>query len=45
MIPYGTLTSIIHGKIQKGHTKIINLKYQLQGGMINLNCLMDYILC
>ena len=29
----------------KSHTKIINLKYQLQHGMKSLNCLMDHILC
>ena len=29
----------------KNSTKTINLKYQLQRGMENLNCLMDYFLC
>ena len=28
----------------KAHTKIINLKYLVAHGMINLNCLMDHIL-
>ena len=31
-------------KIQKSHSKVINLKYQLQHGMENLNYLMDHIL-
>ena len=30
-------------KIQKSHIRIINLKYQLQHGMKNLNHLMDHI--
>ena len=30
--------------LKKNHTKIINLKYQLQLGMKNLNYLMDYIM-
>ena len=29
----------------KSHTKSINLKYQRQRGMINLNYLMDHALC
>ena len=33
-----------NGKIQKNHSKVINLKYQLQHGMENLNYLMDHIL-
>ena len=28
----------------ENHTTIINLKYPLQYGMNNLNCLTDYIL-
>ena len=32
------------GKIQKSHTNIINLKYQLRHGMKSLNYLMDHIL-
>ena len=28
----------------KAHTTIINLKYLVAHGMINLNCLMDHIL-
>ena len=34
---YQILVSIIHGKTQKAHTTIMNLKYQLQHGMTNLN--------
>ena len=30
--------------LSKTHTKIINLKYQLQHGMMNFNCQMDHIL-
>ena len=41
---YQILVFIIHGKTWKAHTKMTNLKYQLQRGMINLNCLMDHIL-
>ena len=33
-----------NGKIQKSRSKVINLKYQLQHGMENLNYLMDHIL-
>ena len=33
-----------NGKIQKSHSKVINLKYQLQHGIENLNYLMDHIL-
>ena len=32
-------------KIQKSHTKIVNLKYQVRHGMTNFNHLMDHILC
>ena len=36
--------SIYHTRIiKKNHTTTINLKYQLQHGMINLNYLMDHI--
>ena len=28
----------------KNHTKIINLKYQLENGMKNLNYMMDHVL-
>ena len=38
-IPYAT----IRRKTQKSHTKTIDLKYQLQRGMKNLNYLMDHI--
>ena len=44
MLLYQILRFTIHGKIQKIHTNIINLKYQLQIGMKNLNCLMNHIL-
>ena len=39
-----TLVLMIHEKLLKSHVKIINLKYQLQHGMKNLNYLMDDIL-
>ena len=41
MLLYQTLAFTIHGKIQKSHAKIINLKYQLRHGMKSLNYLMD----
>ena len=41
MFLYQILAYIIHGKIQKGHIRTINLKYQLQYGMKNLNYLID----
>ena len=44
MLLYQTLAFIIHGKILKSYTKIINLKYQLRHGMMSLNYLMDHIL-
>ena len=44
MLLYQTLPFTTHGKIQKNHKKIINLKYQPQNGMKNLNYLMDHIL-
>ena len=34
---YQVLTFNIHGEIWKSDTRIINLKYQLQRGMKNLN--------
>ena len=40
-MPYQILPFISHGKTYKAHTITMNLKYQLQHGMINLNCLMD----
>ena len=33
MLLYLTLAFTIHGKVWKSHTKIINLKYQLQHGI------------
>ena len=44
MLLYQILAYTIDRKIQKSHTKIINLKYQLQLGMINLSYSMDYVL-
>ena len=41
---YQILVFTTHGKIRKSHTRIINLKYQLQYGMKDLNFLMDHIL-
>ena len=44
MLLYQILIFTIHGKLLKSHIRIINLKYQLQHGMKNLNYLMDHIL-
>ena len=44
MLVYQILAFTIHRQIQKSHTRIINLKYQLQHGMTSLNYLMDHIL-
>ena len=44
MLLYQILAFIMHGKIQKSHKQIINLKYQLQHGMKSLDYLMDHIL-
>ena len=44
MLLYQTSEFTIHSKIYKRHTKIINVKYQLQHGTTNLNYLIDYIL-
>ena len=41
---YQILAFTAHGKIQKSHTKTINLNYLGQRGMDILNCLMDHIL-
>ena len=41
---YQILVFIIHRKTYKNHTTTINVKYQLQHGMINLNYLVDHIL-
>ena len=43
MLLYQTLAFTVHGKIQKSHTKIINLKYQVRHRMKSLNYLMDHI--
>ena len=39
-VALSNLTYTVHGKI---HTKIMNLKYQHQRGIINLNYLTDHI--
>ena len=44
MLLYQILAFTIHGKISRSHTKIINLKHQLQHGMKNLNYLMGHVL-
>ena len=44
MFLYQILAFTMRGKLQKGHTKIIKLKYQLQLEMIYLNYLTDHIL-
>ena len=41
-MPYQILVFTIHGKTQKAHTITMNLKYQLQHGMVNLNYLMGH---
>ena len=40
---YVALSLSIQIKISKRHTKLINLKHQLQNGMKSLNYLMDHI--
>ena len=45
MLLYQILTCNVHEKIEQSHIRTINLKYQLQHVMKNLNCLMDHILC
>ena len=44
MLLHQILAYIIHGKILKSYIKIINLKYQLQRRMKNLNYFMGRIL-
>ena len=44
MLLYKSLAFTTHEKIQKSHTERINLKYQLQHEINNLNYVMDYIL-
>ena len=44
VLHYQILVFITHGKTKKAHAITINLKYQHQHGMINLNCLMDCML-
>ena len=43
MLLYQILASTIHGKTSTTYMKIINLKYQLQLGIMNLNYLMDLV--
>ena len=38
------LSFITHGKILNLHTRIINLKYLLQLGMMDLICLINHVL-
>ena len=44
MLLYQILAFNIHGKKQKSHTKIINLKYQLRHEMMGSNYLINHIL-
>ena len=44
MLLYQILGYTIHGKLSKSHIRTINLKYQLQHGLKDLNYLMDHIL-
>ena len=44
MFFYQILACTAHGKKENSHTKTINLNYQLQYGMKNLNYLTDPIL-
>ena len=41
---YQILACTIHRKYEKSHIRTINLKYQLQHSMKNLNYLTDHIL-
>ena len=43
-VALSNLSMYYRWKIQKYHIKTINLKYQLQHGMKNLNSLIDHIL-
>ena len=40
---YQILVFTIHGETQKAHTRVMNLKYLLQHGVMNLNYQMDHI--
>ena len=44
LLPYQISASITHEKTWKARTITINIKYQHQHGMINLNYLMTHIL-
>ena len=41
MLLYQVLASTIHRKILKSHIRTVNLKYQFQHEIKDLNCLMD----
>ena len=43
MVNFQNLVSTTHGRMQKGLTKTISLKYQEQHGIKNLNFPMDLI--
>ena len=43
-VALSTLAFTLHKKNKKNHTKLINLKYQLQHEIMNLNYLMGHIL-
>ena len=44
MLHFQTFACITHRNNLKNHTERINLKYQVQLGMKNLNYLMDHVL-
>ena len=44
MLSYQILAFTRHGKIQISHTKIVNLRYQVQHGMLNLHYMLDHIM-
>ena len=43
ILDWSIYTFITHGGILNLHITTINLKFQLQLGMMNLTCLMDHI--
>ena len=44
MLSYQILAFTRHGKIQISHIKIVNLRYQVQHGMLNLHYMLDHIM-
>ena len=44
MLLYQTLAFTIYESMQKSNTNIINLKYEIQRGMINLHYITDDML-